>query len=232
MTAALTVTEHVEELRRAAGPERREPVDRAGRDPRARRRERLRQVDADQDPGRLPPARRGTASRWTGSRCASATARRARRSGCGSSTRTSAWSTTSTRSTTSPSGVGYPSFRGRIRWRQERSAPARRWPTSATTSTSAGPVDRLAMSERTALAVARAMGPRRRQPKVLVLDEPTANLPAAEAQRLFQLAKRVARLRRGRRVRLAPLRRGVRARADASPCCATASTSSPGRSRA
>jgi ribose transport system ATP-binding protein len=88
-------------------------------------------------------------------------------------------------------GVGYPSFRGGIRWRQERKRARKALADLGYHFDVRRTVDRLAMSERTALAVARAMGPRAVPPKVLILDEPTANLPAAEAQRLFQLAKRV-----------------------------------------
>src|SRR5271156_5876378 len=58
-------------------------------------------------------------------------------------------------------GAGDPSFRGRIRRR----------PASG------------ARSERPALGVARALAPRQNPAKVLILDEPTANLPAAEAER-------------------------------------------------
>ncbi len=48
------------------------------------------------------------------------------------------------------------------------------------------------MSERTAVAIARAMSERGSRRKMLILDEPTANLPGAEAQRLYQLVRRVA----------------------------------------
>jgi len=89
-------------------------------------------------------------------------------------------------------GVGYSSFRGGIRWRQERKRARKALADLGYHFDVRRTVDRLAMSERTALAVARAMGPRAVPPKVLILDEPTANLPAAEAQRLFQLARRVA----------------------------------------
>src|SRR6516162_10850786 len=89
-------------------------------------------------------------------------------------------------------GVGYPSFRGGIRWRQERKRARKALAELGYHFDVRRTVDRLAMSERTALAVARAMGPRQTPPKVLILDEPTANLPAAEAERLFQLARRVA----------------------------------------
>jgi ribose transport system ATP-binding protein len=53
------------------------------------------------------------------------------------------------------------------------------------------PVAELSLSERTAVAVARALSPRRADPRVLVLDEPTANLSASESQRLFDLMRRV-----------------------------------------
>lgn len=49
----------------------------------------------------------------------------------------------------------------------------------------------LTMSERTMLAVARAVQERSGKTHVLVLDEPTANLPAAEAVRLFDLVRRI-----------------------------------------
>jgi ribose transport system ATP-binding protein len=89
-------------------------------------------------------------------------------------------------------GAGYPSFRGGIRWRQERKRTRDALAELGYHFDVRLTVDRLAMSERTALAVARALAPRQTPPKVLILDEPTANLPAAEAGRLFQLARRVA----------------------------------------
>jgi ribose transport system ATP-binding protein len=89
-------------------------------------------------------------------------------------------------------GVGYPSFRGRIRWRQERKRTRAALAELGYEFDIRRPAGSLAMSERTALAVARAMTPRQTPTKVLILDEPTANLPAAEAERLFQLARRVA----------------------------------------
>ena len=89
-------------------------------------------------------------------------------------------------------GAGYPSFRGGIRWRQERKRARALLTDLGYDFDVRRPVGTLAMSERTALAVARAMAPRNTPAKVLILDEPTANLPAAEAQRLYQLARRVA----------------------------------------
>ena len=89
-------------------------------------------------------------------------------------------------------GVGYPSFRGGIRWRQERKRTRAALAELGYHFDVRRPVQRLAMSERTALAVARALAPRQAPAKVLILDEPTANLPAAEAERLYALARRVA----------------------------------------
>jgi len=89
-------------------------------------------------------------------------------------------------------GAGYPSFRGGIRWRQERKRTRAALAELGYDFDVRRPAGDLAMSERTALAVARAMAPRATPAKVLILDEPTANLPAAEAERLFRLARRVA----------------------------------------
>jgi ribose transport system ATP-binding protein len=52
-------------------------------------------------------------------------------------------------------------------------------------------VSTLEVSERTALALARALSSRSNKAHVLVLDEPTANLPATEVERLFTLLRRV-----------------------------------------
>ena len=53
------------------------------------------------------------------------------------------------------------------------------------------PTGHLVISERTAIALARALSPRSTPPRVLVLDEPTANLPAAEITRLFEVVRAV-----------------------------------------
>jgi len=79
-----------------------------------------------------------------------------------------------------------------ISWRKER-AEARDALAALGYEINIGvPVAALQMSERTAIAIARAMSTRGTPPKMLILDEPTANLPAAEAQRLYALVKRVA----------------------------------------
>lgn len=53
------------------------------------------------------------------------------------------------------------------------------------------PIANLSISERTAIAIARALSPRRAKPQVVVLDEPTANLPESEVERLFVSIRRL-----------------------------------------
>jgi ribose transport system ATP-binding protein len=53
------------------------------------------------------------------------------------------------------------------------------------------PVGELTACEQTSVAIARALSPRRTKARLLVLDEPTANLPAVDADRLFALVRRV-----------------------------------------
>jgi len=93
-------------------------------------------------------------------------------------------------------GAGYASFHGlssgAIRWRAERRRARKALEDLGYDFDVKRPVGQLAMSERTAVAIARALAPRGAPPKLLVLDEPTANLPAAEAERLYALTRRVA----------------------------------------
>ena len=55
------------------------------------------------------------------------------------------------------------------------------------------PVSSLTISERTAVAIARAVAETSSKPRVLILDEPTANLSAVEAQKLFALIRSIAK---------------------------------------
>jgi ribose transport system ATP-binding protein len=79
-----------------------------------------------------------------------------------------------------------------IRWRKERTAAREALAALGYDINVRIPVAGLQMSELTAVAIARAMSTRGTPPKMLVLDEPTANLPGPEAQRLYQLVRRVA----------------------------------------
>jgi ribose transport system ATP-binding protein len=89
-------------------------------------------------------------------------------------------------------GLGYTSFKGRIRWGSERRRAQEALKALGYEFDVRVPVAGLAMSERTAVAIARALSARGSAPKLLILDEPTANLPAAEAERLYQLIHRVS----------------------------------------
>jgi ribose transport system ATP-binding protein len=81
--------------------------------------------------------------------------------------------------------------RGRILWRDEARAARASLAALGYDIDVRRPVSELSMSERTAVAVARALSPHRSAARVLILDEPTANLPAAEAARLFALVRSV-----------------------------------------
>ena len=90
-------------------------------------------------------------------------------------------------------GQGYVTNATRtIRWRKERAAAREALAALGYDINVRMPVAGLQMSERTAVAIARAMSDRGSAVKMLILDEPTANLPGAEAQRLYQLVRRVA----------------------------------------
>lgn len=90
-------------------------------------------------------------------------------------------------------GTGYTTDRfGSIRWRAERrraQASLARLGMTFDVSTLVGD---LTISERTAVAIARALSAHRTDRHVLVLDEPTANLPAPEVERLFALLRRLS----------------------------------------
>ena len=61
-----------------------------------------------------------------------------------------------------------------------------------------------------------------RKARLIVMDEPTASLSAAESEKLFAIIRDLSRLRRRRALRLAPARRDPRRSATASRCSATA----------
>jgi ribose transport system ATP-binding protein len=89
-------------------------------------------------------------------------------------------------------GHGYTFKRsGRIQWRREARAAREAMSSLGYDIDVRRPVGELSISERTAVAVARALSKRRSAARMLVLDEPTANLPAAEADRLFALVRTV-----------------------------------------
>ena len=85
--AAAGAQGHQQAIRRRHGPERRQPGDSPRRSRRADRRERRRQVHADEDPRRRPPAGRGRDSRSTASRVSSGRVNDAMRPASASSTR-------------------------------------------------------------------------------------------------------------------------------------------------
>jgi ribose transport system ATP-binding protein len=90
-------------------------------------------------------------------------------------------------------GRGYGSGSGRpVRWRTQRREAQAAMAELGYSINVERPVRDLTASERTAVAVARATSPHRSAPRVLVLDEPTANLPGPEVIRLFALVRQVA----------------------------------------
>lgn len=89
-------------------------------------------------------------------------------------------------------GHGYRFQRaGMISWRREAAAATEALQALGHDIDVRRPVGELTISERTAVAIARALSPRRAPAHMLVLDEPTANLPFNEADRLFDLIRRV-----------------------------------------
>ena len=79
---------------------------------------------------------------------------------------------------------------GRIRWAQSRRAAWRRMHDLGYDVDVCRPVGELAAAERTGIAIARALH-HAEQARVLVVDEPTAVLPRAEVQILFEAIRRV-----------------------------------------
>ncbi|MFN8217840.1 MAG: sugar ABC transporter ATP-binding protein [Solirubrobacterales bacterium] len=80
---------------------------------------------------------------------------------------------------------------GRIRWRQERRRAAEMLASLGFRLDVRQPLGQLAAAERTGVAIARALWEWEEGARVLVLDEPTATLPAAEVDILFEAVRRV-----------------------------------------
>ncbi|MDF2443067.1 MAG: ribose transport system ATP-binding protein [Subtercola sp.] len=90
-------------------------------------------------------------------------------------------------------GPGYRTGRtGTINWRREERAAREALLAVGYDIDVTSLVGDLAISERTALAIARALSSRNHTKHVLILDEPTANLPGAEVERLFALLRRLS----------------------------------------
>jgi ribose transport system ATP-binding protein len=82
---------------------------------------------------------------------------------------------------------------GSIRWRRERAAAREVLSDLGYDFDLRTPVGKLRAAERTAVAVARALQDYGAPPRVLVLDEPTASLPAAEVAQLYEVIRAVTR---------------------------------------
>jgi ribose transport system ATP-binding protein len=90
-------------------------------------------------------------------------------------------------------GPGYAATRlGLINWSRERRAAAAALGRLGHDIDVTLPVGELPMASRTAVAVARALSSRSGEPKVVVLDEPTASLPPHETELLLDLMHRVS----------------------------------------
>ncbi|MFJ8016140.1 sugar ABC transporter ATP-binding protein [Streptomyces sp. NPDC096339] len=81
-------------------------------------------------------------------------------------------------------GTGYPRRRGLISWRRTRERCAEALSIVAGHLDPGTPVSALAPAERSLVAIARALA---RRAELIVLDEPTATLPAADCARLFDV---------------------------------------------
>lgn len=90
-------------------------------------------------------------------------------------------------------GHGYTaSSRLRIQWRREEATARKALAALGFDIDPRRHVSELPVSQRTAVAIARALSPRRGQTVLLVLDEPTANLPSADAEAILRLIQRVS----------------------------------------
>ncbi|WP_239381401.1 sugar ABC transporter ATP-binding protein [Frankia sp. CIT1] len=89
-------------------------------------------------------------------------------------------------------GLSYPrGFLGRIRWREARRRAQERVARVGLDIDVRAPVGELGLADRTGLAIARALPEPDQGNAVLVLDEPTAALPAADVDRLLATIRRL-----------------------------------------
>jgi ribose transport system ATP-binding protein len=90
-------------------------------------------------------------------------------------------------------GAGYPTGRSRlISWRSARRQAEEALGRLGYDIDVTRPVAELPMSSRTSIAIARALSDRAGPARVLILDEPTANLPSHETGLLFDVVRRVS----------------------------------------
>ena len=205
--------------REGAGPG--QPPPDAGRDPRAARRERRRQVHADQDPHRRPPCRTRGREPLSASRSVS----RARATRCRPA------SARSTRSATSITrfSVGENIMLERLAGppRPRRLRPRRRRGRGAGSSSSTStvdprtPVSRLSVAQMQLVEIAKALS---LEARVLLLDEPTASITPHEAAGPVPPPAPARAARASRSCSSATSSRRCSRSATTSPCCATAAT--------
>jgi ribose transport system ATP-binding protein len=90
-------------------------------------------------------------------------------------------------------GHGYSaSSRLRIQWRREEKLARSALSALGFDIDPRRNISELPVSQRTAVAIARALSPRHGETVLLVLDEPTANLPSADAESILRLIQRVS----------------------------------------
>ena len=183
---AVDISKHYDGVTALAGRQLR---GRLARGARPSRRERLRQIDPDQD-HRRGRARRRRDAVHRRRRLDEASADRARsKQACRSSTRTSPCFPISRRARTSGcrsscTGASASSIAPKAsRWRGVRSTR------SASRSTSIGTVADLPVSQKQLVAIARALV---HDARLLIMDEPTTALTHREVQHLFAIIRRLA----------------------------------------